>query len=312
MRHDDSVGGWRVQPLACVEHGRQLQGLRSAQPAHPLAADSPAAVLAEFLIAAVCHGTNWDRLRGHILRSVAAEGLTATTAAGMTRDVFACRFGRAFTDADSVDLRHGLWVDAARAAIDGRVDLSAMLAGPIALGGDNGLFRILGHVQAYADDPQQKKSRVFAQQLLRHGLMSVSDPGEIKPAVEYHLIRLYLRTGRVAPVTQSALGSLVDDKPRRVDSLNALRAAVGEAMGYTADAAGLPLHELNDAEWQIARSFCTRERARCDGPALPSKPCDEALLSAGGGCPLAATCTARRSVAASWSEPQLARRYAFY
>lgn len=312
MRRAGAVGagGWKVQPLACYEHGMSLRGLTASPGRHPLAADAGAAVVHELLIAAVCHSTNWDRLRERVFAVTSQERWAAPPA--LTADDFAAFYGAAFPAGEALGARHELWADAARSVADGRVDVPALLTAPVRLAGQDGLFSRLARVRAFAEDPQGKKSSVFAQQIVRHGLVAVADPESLRPAVEYHLIRLYLRTGRVAPATPAALGSLTEDKVARVDSLHALRQAVSEAMAYTADAAGVPVHELNDAEWQISRSFCTRDEARCAGPALPEKPCDPALLRGGPGCPFAATCTAGSGSAAAWSEPRLSSRYAFY
>lgn len=73
-----------------------------------------------------------------------------------------------------------------------------------------------------------------------------------------------------------------------------MRAAVELAMMHTAVGARMSIADLNHYEWQIARSFCVRPGARCNGPMLPEKPVDPPLAilsdSDGGGCPFRHVC----------------------
>src|SRR3546814_15988328 len=62
---------------------------------------------------------------------------------------------------------------------------------------------------AYTGDPFDKKARVLAHDLHREGIMMFSDPENLKPAIEYHLIRLYLRSGRVIPASESVRRELI-------------------------------------------------------------------------------------------------------
>jgi hypothetical protein len=83
-----------------------------------------------------------------------------------------------------------------------------------------------------------------------------------------------------------------------VTRANALVAAghgdyVCEAMKYSAASAGIRIDQLNQIEWQIARSFCTRRNPRCDGPFLPERPIDpelECLAQRVHGCPIRSDC----------------------
>lgn len=307
-----SGGGWTVQPLACVELGQQMQGWRPESAVHPLEGDPRLAVITELLIAASCNGTNWDRLRRHFLTVAQEEPATIRPdrLTSLTRDAFSQRFGPAYSSDPSG--RYEMVMAAARAILDERLPIDAWLGAGLWLNGAGGLLETLSAIAPFSEDPHGKKSRILAQQLVRFGLVEVVDAQDVPPAIEYHLIRLYLRTGRVVPTTPAALRAVQDDSVHRVDSLNALRAAVETAMRITADLAGIPLHELNDAEWQVARSFCTRQVPRCTGPAAPGKPCDQVLLRQGEACPLSSACPAATGPSAGWSEPRLSPRYAYY
>jgi hypothetical protein len=308
-----NAGGWRVLPLACVEHGEYLRAVRPSHLPHPLAHNPRAAITAETLMAAVCHGTNWDRLRKEFMRNFVAHPLRIERLATLTRDQFGAEFGNGFSpreDYARMSRRYELFVDTASALAVGDIDLDRMLRPLVRLGGDYGLLEHLRATPSFAEDARGKKLRILVQQLLRFNLINASDPDSLPPAIEYHLLRVYLRTGRVVPTTPSARRSVTVSEVRRLDSINALRRAVEEAMHITASTAGITLLELNDAEWQIGRSLCLREEPRCGGPELQEKPLDPGLISAGGGCLFAPVCAVANGTAPSaWREPQLAEKH---
>jgi hypothetical protein len=193
-------------------------------------------------------------------------------------------------------------------------DLSWLNDKCVSLSGREGIYSWLNNIPVFAADPIQKKSRVLVHQLLRYGLISVTDPEHISPAVDYHLIRLYVRTARVRPVNDEWEQRLKEGGKVRVEPVTALRRAVEEAMYYTATGAELRVDELNHIEWQIARSFCLREDPRCSAGPLIEKPVDSAVselsCKAGCVCPLRAECLgARDAQIREVLDPQSAKSY---
>lgn len=192
-------------------------------------------------------------------------------------------------------------------------DLEQMAVGTLELGGPSGLYSRLDSIEVFSADPLRKKARILAHQLVRRGLVKVSDEKSLAPAIDYHLIRLYVRTGRVVPAAHDMYSALSGGRTMRIGAVTRLRQAVEEAMWHTAEGAGLRMDELNHIEWQIARSFCLRVDPRCLGEPLAEKPVDVPLaeLSASkGGCPASHWCVAFGS---SWrrqlQDPRLARSY---
>src|SRR5262245_59968281 len=136
--------GWRVDPDRCREHGLALRGVRpSAPPSHSLAGDPVRAVLAEALVAAVCHATNWERLRGHVLAVATRRQFTAHRLANLGFPEFERDYQRAFDDAFALEGRYKLFTDTAAAFADGRLDVDAILASPVRLEGVSGLLERL-------------------------------------------------------------------------------------------------------------------------------------------------------------------------
>jgi hypothetical protein len=308
----DRYGQWEVRSLRCYELGLKFRGTRLEDKAHPFADDPSRAILVEFLAAAVCHATNWDRLRGHLINVArSSRSFSADELADMPYSQFFEVFSPAFGMVDDLPRRYEMFVTVAHALGKPSGPLNNKHCGIIQarLAGSDGLYKWLENIEPFGADPQQKKLRILIQQLQRTRLLEIADPENIRPAIEYHLIRLYLRTGRVSHSLPETIFES-SDKARDVRSVNALRSAVEEAMFYTAKAAELTLSEVNEVEWQIARSFCERSQPRCIGPARLDKPVHDTINRISeGACPFVNECDAAlRGIV----EPSISTRHAFY
>lgn len=310
-------GGWRVLPLACHEIGMLLTGRKPEYPSHPMQARPEQAILAEAVVAAMCHRTNWDRLRSFVLSRFEsnpseAEWLRESSDADFT-NAYRSAFSSSVEGQDNREdllARHRI---AAAVAQSFAKDGFGIIAGPknLRLQGADGLLMRLRTLEGFSEDPEGKKLRVFAQNLVRFRLVEFVDEESLPPAIEYHIMRLYLRSGRVIPETPSAHESLVSARPRRIDSVNHLRRSVAEAMRITALSAGMRIIELNDLEWHMGRALCVRGQPLCDGPPLPNKPLPASIAEDDEGCPLRTACsTFQGQVPFHWQEPQLHPQHA--
>ena len=312
----DVYGQWEVKPLRCYEQGLTLQGIKLPRVSHELADDPASAVFLEFLAAAVCHSTNWDRLRSHLLTIAHMPSRFAPARlAELSFDEFIVEFAPAFPTANDLPRRRAMVATVAKAFAYGTApfDGKAIALDTWHLSGPDGLYAAIDTLEPFSADPHRKKTRILIQQLFRHGLLQVMDPEHVQPAIEYHLVRLYLRTGRVV---HSGTGRPSPGNQRASDirSVTALRAAVEEAMHYTADAAGLPISDVNEIEWQVARSYCERDAPRCAGPYKLEKPVASIIAKiASGGCPFSDTCDAPHcEKIAQIVEPRLADHHGYY
>ena len=308
---------WLVAALRCYEFGLKLRHAPPPEPTPRLSNDPRRAVLAEVLAASVCHSTNWDRLRDVIRRAAAdPERFSAARLAALDVGAFREEFGAGFAPAESLFARHRVFTETASLLAARRVfDVASLVERQVRLNGQAGLYDRLGAIPAFARDPEAKKARILVQELCRTRLIAPADPEHVRPAIEYHLIRLYLRTQRVTPLRMADDSRLRAATTFRAPVIMRIRRAVEEAMYFTASAAEMPICDLNHIEWQIARSFCERHGPRCDGPPQPSKPCDSTVLALAVdlGCPFADVCdVASNSRLARMVEPQLSRKYDFY
>jgi hypothetical protein len=286
---------------------------------HPLNLERHWQIWAELVFISICHQTNWDRLHNRVLQIASNNfrDLLPETLLDLESKKFDDLFGPGL-DSERVRRaeRIALLRDLAYRAQDwpGHNGNSWILNETVHLSGNDGLYSWLQRFPMFSADPVQKKSRVFIHQLLRYGLIKVSDPEHIAPAVDYHLMRLYIRTGRVRPIEEELGERLTEGARIRIEPITALRRAVEESMYYTATGAELRVHELNHIEWQIARSFCLRKNPHCfSGPAL-EKPIDAAVAilscKTGNQCPFSTECFAARDLNfQELVDPQSGRSY---
>ena len=255
----------------------------------------------EFIFVSICHKTNWDILHSRIYEiaakrytSIASDAL-CNISAGEFRNLFGgfIREEKRW-DIERCEILDDIGCTANKLREEGVCvrDLDS-----VTLGNEGGLYEWLDKYYAYSSDPLRKKSRVLVHQLLRYNIINVRDEYNILPAIDYHLIRLYVRTGRVVPQRQEILERLKIDKTARVEFQTALRRAVEDAMWHTSAEAEIRIDVLNHYEWQIGRSFCLRERTRCERPYLAEKPIDRQLVDQAkeldGKCPLYLVCGSR-------------------
>jgi hypothetical protein len=149
------------------------------------------------------------------------------------------------------------------------------------------LLKLLEKCRVFAEDLERKKLQVavhrFAQSGLVMGIDSLS-----RPAVDYHIMRLYLRRGEVKPVSAVGLEYLTSTRPKRRSTVTALRRTVSNALLGVAEMSGVPVAAVNGIEWWIGRSVCLRNKPDCfleDSAAQWLRPHFSR-------CPFAETCVA--------------------
>ncbi len=178
------------------------------------------------------------------------------------------------------------------------------------LDGATGFLAQLDTFEPYRMDPLRKKSSVLIQDLVRERIVHFEDEVSIRPAVDYHIMRLYLRTGRVVPM-HSVVVDVLKGKPRpRPRLVRLLREAVAEALQATARYAQLSVADVNYVEWQIGRAICDRRRPACTEP-QPQVHIDRDVAALyDTKCPYLGFCHAFRD--AEWrklSEPNFVSRF---
>jgi hypothetical protein len=313
-----STNPWRVDPLLAHALGMRMRHVSIPQTEPVPEAHRASRAWAEIVFVSICHATNWDRLHEHML--LLAQQAPEEIAPGRLRHLDARAFNRVFgagIDPDTPGTRRRLTILRDLGRVGERWLnqgwLNELIEPGLPLAGQDGLYARLADASCFREDPLAKKARVLAHQLLRLGLIEPSDLDALAPAIDYHLIRLYLRTGRVRPASPELMERLSTRGQLRLPQVTRLRESVEDAMWYTSAGAGLRIDWVNHIEWQIARSVCVRAAPRCaSGPVL-GKPLDDVavqLLGTDRRCPLFTRCAARHEgELARLREPTLRASY---
>lgn len=284
-----------VDPTQCYLQGQRVQAFSPADETYPWSsAPIEAQIVFKLFFVSICHQINWDFLQRAMFETFFSpnyEEMVATAASARSQYIAHLLGGyhrkeriRATERAKYLRLTADTFISAFHGA-------PSQLVAEGRVFGNNGLLEQLAKIPAFNEDPLAKKSNALAQELARERIIDFTDASRIPPAIDYHLIRLYLRTGRVVPKTQQVFLALRTGTTHRMRLVKLLREEVSAALSLTATSANLPVHELNYLEWQIARSRCEREFTNCDGN-WPDTLMDASVLALDSACPLRHSCSA--------------------
>lgn len=157
---------------------------------------------------------------------------------------------------------------------------------------DGSFHKLFDKFEAYSTDPLQKKTNVLTHDLLKEQILVFKDEKYIKPAIDYHIMRLYLRTGRIIPVDKSVYEFLQGAPNPRGALVRSLRKVVAEAEELTAHYAGLSVADVNYIEWQIGRSICFNKNPICKNKDIEVSIADDVKILCNGTCPYIGVCAA--------------------
>ncbi|MGD2142168.1 MAG: hypothetical protein PVH79_01655 [Candidatus Bathyarchaeota archaeon] len=125
-----------------------------------------------------------------------------------------------------------------------------------------GLYELLEKFEAYKD-PLRKKSGLFIKLMMDAGLVSVKDPENFIPVVDYHIQRVLLRMGCLEIVDRDLLNILKTREP--LESDEEIRSKCVEAMNIISDVSGYQAVQMNDFFYPLGRSCCMEKMLCVDG-----------------------------------------------
>lgn len=129
--------------------------------------------------------------------------------------------------------------------------------------GANCFHKIMDSFLGYRTDLLRKKTNVLSHDLIKEKIVSFLDPENAQPAIDYHIMRLYIRTGRVVPADEAVFKFLEGTPNPRGSLVRQLREAVSSAEQLVAYYANLNVADVNYIEWQLARNICTNKDPSC-------------------------------------------------
>ena len=307
---------FRIDESQCLLLAERLTTFRPADARYPWSDFSrDAQICFKVFFVSVCHQINWDFLQNALFNTFAInDAREMIRRAGEIRPATIQSMLGGYHRPDRVrGAERARYLRSTSAAISASFDgnIEQLVCSNKVLG-EGGLFERLRQVPAFAEDPLSKKSNALAQELAREGIVDFIDASKIPPAIDYHLIRLYLRTGRVYASNEAVFSSLSTGQTHRPRLLRLLREATAIALSTTAEFAKLPIHELNYLEWQLGRSRCERDFVNCNGE-WPSELKDESITKMSAACPMRENCHAYKMPRwKSLIEPALHLKKAYY
>lgn len=300
----------------------------SAQITPPSTVEPEASLLTYLWAAAICHGTK-GRLKGslngkeyqgwdYLLRAFCglAErrderlrvGPMSEISEGVLRDILGAGDPGVEMNLEDVDRRAEILRCTAAdllAQHDGSVSILLGKA-ENRVGGGEGAYALLARLRGF-QDPLQKKSSAFLMTVHYSGLWRILDQENVLPMIDYHRMRLLLRTGCIVVRDESLLETLRTQKPVEESVGHAIRASAMAVCRELVQLSGMAMFDFDVLLWAHARSCC-RKRPLCISGAVENGSFHEYLgLACDGRCVFqgwcpGAGCEATRSL---W-EPALA------
>lgn len=141
----------------------------------------------------------------------------------------------------------------------------------------------------FSKDPQEKKLQLLIQKLSAIESMEALSL-YYRPAIDYHLIRSYIRRGLVYSKTKHAREYIENNLAERTEkTVAAIRIHCADMMYEISIYTGLDINIINLIEWHVGRSICTQDKADCKLETEDSQWLKPVFKT----CPFYNTCMAR-------------------
>lgn len=223
-------------------------------------------IACETICSAICHQMNWDFLRQAVYRKTLEQPdwLRSESLASISKDETEKLL-------DGYKKVERIRADERAAILRQIGDLSSKYGGFVNIFFDNN-GQILSEAQirqnllecpAFAQDPEEKKLQLLLQKLSNYPPLS-GLTAFCRPAVDYHLVRCFLRRGLLSPKTKLSMEFVMStDTQRRESTVGALRQLCGNLIQEISDYTGLSINSVNQIEWYVGRSICKEGEPDC-------------------------------------------------
>ena len=226
-----------------------------------------AAIMCEIICSAICHQINWDFLRASVYAYTKGnpEWLKPYNLAVIGSKQLDDMLGT-YHKKDNIKAAEraeivsavGKWADQYREIRE------VFLDGQNVLRPQEQVCDSLQKCAAFSSDPEGKKMNLLLQKLNVIPELNGIDCYS-KPAIDYHLLRLYLRRGLLYARTKYAVEYISNPGIERKEStVAAVRELCSELLRQISLFTGLSISTINLIEWHVARSVCQREHPDCD------------------------------------------------
>lgn len=132
-----------------------------------------------------------------------------------------------------------------------------------------GLLKLLSEFEAYKD-PLSKKSVVFLHCCSDVGLLRIKDPQNFKMPIDYHMMRVALRTGIIDVIDKELETRLKNKEPVNEKDVLMIRLKAQEAYQIISEYSMFDIPQLDLIFWSLGRSCCDWRHE----PICGDKKCD--------------------------------------
>jgi hypothetical protein len=221
----------------------------------------------EVICAAICHQINWDFLR-HVVYEHTIQDCTWLSPINLSR----------ITTTDVVKLigsynkperirekeRCSLLRSVGKSLLSLEYNYTDIfISKKSSIKNPDEILGVLNRIKAFSGDPEGKKSQLLLQNLSEYPELSALS-SYCKPAIDYHIIREFLRRGLVQPKNQTGHDFIFNsDVKRQEQTIAALRKVCSEAFYDLKWITNCDLTTINTIEWWIGRSVCLKECPDC-------------------------------------------------
>jgi hypothetical protein len=290
-----------VDDMACMEHADVLK--KYERPVEVfLWSSMPKEIQLTFKVAfiSICHQFNWDYMQDTLAKNLLNQD----------RDIVDILIGLKSTDIDTwlkdypkkerirAKERAGILRNVGQVLKEqygGDLDLFYKKCNGTNIGDEESntaaeFHQIMDQFLGYRTDSLRKKTNVLTHDLYKEAIIDFADEKNVRPAVDYHIMRTYVRTGRVVPIDPILFRYLEGAPNPRGSLVRQLRKAVSEAEKLTAFYAGLNVADVNYIEWQIGRSICENKDPLCVSENKSFITAEDIYPLCSGSCPFINNC----------------------
>ncbi len=292
---------FRLDPTACMQHSDIVRAYVSEDEKFPWSAE-PLKVQLVFKVSfiAICHQFNWDFLQNALARNLLGKPESIITLLSKVNATTIAEWLSSYPKKERIRAK-----ERARLLRDVAATLEREFDG------DQGVFydacsttklsnrdfhNLMDKFEGFRTDQLRKKTNILSHDLMREKIVTFPDPQNLEPAVDYHIMRLYLRTGRVIPSNQVVFRYLEGAPNPRGALVRELRKVTAEAVKLTSSYSGLSVADLNYVEWQIGRAICLNDLPLCDAIGNAHEFAPDVRKLTDSACPYRNVCLSRNQL----------------
>lgn len=222
----------------------------------------------EVVCAAICHQINWDFLRNAVYEMtiqddtwLCPEKLSKITSAKVLQLLGNYNKPERIREKERCSLLRSLGSSLSVLGYSYR-DIFFCANSVIRSSGE--ILNVLNLSKAFSGDPEGKKTQLLLQNLSEYEELSLLST-YCRPAIDYHIIREFLRRGMVIPANQKAYEFIFNPGiQRKEQTIAALRKVCSDVFYTLQWITSCDIRTINTIEWWIGRSVCLKECPDCE------------------------------------------------